>query len=202
MQIERIKLSELKPLDSNVRNHPEVQIKELARSVDQFGQTRAMVIDEDNNILIGNGLYYAMKYLGREEVDIHRIVGLSKKDKKKLILSDNKIYTLGRDDFEGIQAYIDEITASGDFDIAGFDEEILKEMTRTLDDVKMDVMNYGINEVTPVATPRPVEKPVEPKYEAYTPTETKPVEPVQPVQQVDTSRKIICPNCGEVIIID
>ena len=53
MKLEVVKLSDLKPLENNVRKHSDKQIDELIKSVEQFGQTRAMVIDEDNNILIG-----------------------------------------------------------------------------------------------------------------------------------------------------
>ena len=60
MKLEVVKLSDLKPLENNVRKHNDKQIDELVKSVEQFGQTRAMVIDEDNNILIGNGLYFAL----------------------------------------------------------------------------------------------------------------------------------------------
>ena len=58
MKLEVVKINDLKPLEKNVRKHNEKQIDELIKSVEQFGQTRAMVIDEDNNILIGNGLYF------------------------------------------------------------------------------------------------------------------------------------------------
>ena len=85
MKIERIKLSELSPLAKNVRKHGETQIKEFVRSLNQFGQTRAIVIDEDNNILIGNGLYIAMNKRGDIEADCTRVLGLSEKEKKKLV---------------------------------------------------------------------------------------------------------------------
>ena len=125
MKIETIKLIELKPLENNVRKHNDKQIDELVRSVKQFGQTRAVVIDEDNNILIGNGLYMAFQKMGVEECQCYRIVGLNEIQKKKLILTDNKVYSLGTDDYSTVQDYINEITLTGDFDIAGFDESIL-----------------------------------------------------------------------------
>ena len=38
------------------------QIKEMIRSLNQFGQTRPMVVDEQGNILVGNGLYMALNF--------------------------------------------------------------------------------------------------------------------------------------------
>lgn len=203
MKLEKIKLSELKPLENNVRRHNEKQISELIRSLNQFGQTRAIIIDEENNILIGNGLYLALRERGDKECECSRVLGLSEKDKKKLVLTDNKIYALGIDDYENITAYINEITADGDFEIAGFDEEVLKQMTRELEEVEKDVMSYGVietptqpqNSATPsqtfqpvVNTQQPVNQPAQPEY--------------KPQAAVNNDRTIICPSCGEVIYID
>ena len=60
MKVTIKKLSVLKHPEKNVRIHSEQQIRELKRSLEKFGQTRALVIDENNIILIGNGLYEAM----------------------------------------------------------------------------------------------------------------------------------------------
>ena len=55
MKVTIKKLSVLKHPEKNVRIHSEQQIRELKRSLEKFGQTRALVIDENNIILIGNG---------------------------------------------------------------------------------------------------------------------------------------------------
>lgn len=143
MKIEKASIAELKPIEKNVRKHNDVQIKELVRSLEQFGQTRAIVIDEDKNILIGNGLYLAMKQRGDTECDVFVKRGLTERQKKKLILTDNKVYSLGADDYESITDFINEITMDGDFDIAGFDDEVLRQMTRDMDDIAKDIKSYG-----------------------------------------------------------
>lgn len=53
MKVTIKKLSVLKHTEKNVRIHSEQQIRELKRSLEKFGQTRALVIDENNIILIG-----------------------------------------------------------------------------------------------------------------------------------------------------
>lgn len=203
MKIQKLKLNELKPLEQNVRKHSEKQINELIRSVQQFGQTRAIVIDEENNILIGNGLHEAMLKAGMQEAFIYRKRGLTQIEKKKLILADNKTYSLGADDFENIESYLEEITSTGDFDVAGFDEDVLRNLMREADEVLQDVQSYG------VLTPEVVDK----KREAgerveHGGTQEKPVEsPVSAsdaVQEADQEEvaTILCPNCGECIPID
>lgn len=205
MKLEVVKINELKPLEKNVRKHNDKQIDELIKSVEQFGQTRAMVIDENNNILIGNGLYYALLKMNREEVQCFRKTGLTEVEKKKLILSDNKIYGLGSDDYEEINNYIQEITGMGDFEIAGYDKFILEQMTATDEQVEEAIKDYGVITDTKFIEEEPkqeinntyIEKEPEEKNEPVTiVTETK-------VGAEKNERKyIICPSCGEMIYLD
>lgn len=204
MKIEIVKLDALKPLDKNVRKHSETQIKELIRSLDQFGQTRAIIIDEDNNVLIGNGLYMAMKQRGDTAAECSRIKGLTETQKKKLILSDNRIYSLGADDYANIENFINEISLDGDFDIAGFDESVIKEMTRELNAISEDVKSYGLipdNYVKPredvkesSAAPAQEEKEYPVPHSVVTPTTRE--------TEAKTRTSVICPSCGEVIYLD
>ena len=210
MKIQTLKLSELKPLEVNVRKHTEAQIKEIMRSVNQFGQTRAIVIDEENNILIGNGLHEAMVKAGLEEAFVYRKKGLSEIEKKKLILADNKTYSLGADDYGNIEAYLEEITATGDFEIAGFDEDVLRSLMRQADEILADVQNYG------VLSPEQVEKKkemqtAEPEQTGATAgtaqqqpgnralIDETPPDDIAPGKEPET---VICPNCGECIPLD
>lgn len=205
MKLEVVKLSDLKPLENNVRKHNDKQIDELIKSVEQFGQTRAMVIDEDNNILIGNGLYFALVKMNKAEVQCYRKTGLSEIEKKKLILSDNKIYGLGADDYEEINNYIQEITGMGDFEIAGYDKFILEQMTATDEQVEEAIKDYGVITETKFIQDEPkqeknntyIEKEPEIKNDPVTMvTETK-------VSAEKNERKyIICPSCGEMIYLD
>lgn len=205
MKLEVVKLSDLKPLENNVRKHNDKQIDELIKSVEQFGQTRAMVIDEDNNILIGNGLYFALVKMNKAEVQCYRKTGLSEIEKKKLILSDNKIYGLGTDDYEEINNYIQEITGMGDFEIAGYDKFILEQMTATDEQIEEAIKDYGVITETKFIQDEPkqeknntyIEKEPEIKNDPVTMvTETK-------VSAEKNERKyIICPSCGEMIYLD
>lgn len=204
MKLEVVKLSDLKPLEKNVRKHNEKQIDELVKSVEQFGQTRAMVIDEDNNILIGNGLYYALQKMNKSDVQCYRKTGLSEVEKKKLILSDNKIYGLGSDDYEEINNYIQEITGMGDFEIAGYDKFILEQMTATDEQVEEAIKDYGV--VTDIKFTQE-----EPKQEVPITNSVEPETKNEPVTLVTekqvggekTERKyVICPSCGEMIYLD
>ena len=121
-----VPVADLKPPLRNVRTHPEKQIIELAKAIEKFGQTRPVVIDEENMILAGNALVQAAQRLGLEEIYAERRVGLSAADKSKLMLSDNRIFALGLDDHGVI---LDMIRELPDFDIPGFDPDVLRNLT-------------------------------------------------------------------------
>lgn len=124
MQTESIALDELKTPERNVRIHPDAQIAELMRAVEMFGQTRPVVIDEDNTVLAGNGLVAALQRLKIRTADVLRLNGLSPAAKTKLMLSDNKIYTLGHDDYDNIMSLIRDLDVD-DLNIPGYDNELL-----------------------------------------------------------------------------
>ena len=173
MQIEQINIEELKHPERNVRIHTERQLKELKRSLEMFGQTRPAVVDEDNVILIGNGMVEAMREMGITTVSVYRKTGLTKSQKIKLMLADNRIYGLGHDDSVNVQALLAEMN---DFDIPGFDSEVLQALAVNVEDMEATLKNQG----------------------------SLPKDEVEQTKQMEDSpdkRNIICPNCGESIWI-
>mgnify|MGYP002626919214 CR=1 FL=1 len=120
-------LNELKRPDKNVRLHGDRQIREYIRSIEMFGQLRPMVVDEHNVVLAGNGLLTALQQMGRTTADCYVVTGLSEKQKKKLMLADNKIFELGVNDTNVFDELLREL--DGDIDVPGYDEELLKVLT-------------------------------------------------------------------------
>jgi len=144
METETVRLTELRAPPRNVRIHPDSQIKELARSVQMFGVTRPVVVDEENTVLVGNGLVEACRQLGMDTVPVLRLTGLSQSDKNKVMLSDNKIFHLGLDDEESILQVIKELE---DYEVPGFDEETLERLTKEVEESVAESMQHiGINE--------------------------------------------------------
>ena len=215
MKVTIKKLSVLKHPEKNVRIHSEQQIRELKRSLEKFGQTRALVIDENNIILIGNGLYEAMVSLGYQEATVYVKTGLSENDKKKLMIADNRTYTLGIDNLETLNDFFEELR--GDLDIPGYDEEILQQMVADADEVTEKLSEYGTlddseiqkikkanekreqkiaSEETPAdSSVNSSEKPniiIEQTANEQTATETDP-------EKTETQGFVICPKCGEKI---
>ena len=141
MQTVTKNLNELKRPDKNVRLHGNRQIKEYIRSIEMFGQIRPLVIDEDGVVLAGNGLLTALQEMKRETADCYVVTGLTEKQKKKLMLADNKIFELGVNDANVFDELLREL--DGDIDIPGYDEELLKVLTANAKEADEIISSYG-----------------------------------------------------------
>ncbi|MGN1117750.1 MAG: ParB/Srx family N-terminal domain-containing protein, partial [Acutalibacteraceae bacterium] len=141
MKVVKIKLSELKKPKRNVRMHSDKQIEEFKRSVKMFGQIRPIVVDENNVMLAGNGLYETLVALEYTEADCYVVKGLSENEKKKLMLADNRIFNLGVDDLAAFDEVIKEL--DGDFDIPGYDDDLLETLIADSEDVDEMMSDYG-----------------------------------------------------------
>ena len=141
MDIVKIKLADLTLAAENVRMHPKRQIEEYKRSLEMFGQTKNAVIDEENTVLIGNGLVMATRELGWEEIYAIRRTGLSENDKLKLMVSDNKIWALGVDNLDAIDEVLRKL--QNDLDIPGYDEDTLRSMVGEAEAIAAEITGYG-----------------------------------------------------------
>ena len=136
-----LKLSELVRPERNIRIHTEKQLEEFERSVRMFGQIRPIVVDEKNTILAGNGLYETLLRMGEEQALVYKYEDLTESQKKKLMIADNKIFSLGIENLDTLNEFLEEL--NGDLDIPGFDEEILKQMVADADEVTEKISEYG-----------------------------------------------------------
>jgi len=102
----------------NARKHGKRNLDTIARSLEECGAARSIVIDENGVILAGNGLVEAAGQLGIENVQIVeadgntiiavRRTGLTAKQKKRLALFDNRSAELAEWDAGVIGELIDE----------------------------------------------------------------------------------------------
>lgn len=146
-----------------------------------------------------------MVQLGMTEGTAYRLKGMRDEDKKKLMLSDNKIYQYG---IEALDA-IDELMASfTDFDIPGFEEDILEGLYADEDAAEEDVLGYGTLPDDFVQQRQETAQKREEVYENYNPQERPEppkVEYTPPIQDehhgAEKVSYIVCPKCGEKIAV-
>lgn len=203
MNIVKMPLSALRKSERNMRMHPEAQIREYVRSLQKNGQLKLFVIDEDNVIWIGNGLYEAMTRCGYTEAYCLVKAGMTEADKKKMMMADNKIFDLGVDDISTFDAFIAEL--KDDLDIPGYDEEILQSMVSDAEDVTAAMQEYGTLDTEEVQEIRAAQ---ERKAQAMAAPPAAPAPQPVPAAQAPATKPpaaeterafLVCPHCGEKI---
>lgn len=207
MEIITMKLVDLVKPEKNVRIHTEQQLKEFRRSVKMFGQIRPIVVDENNVILAGNGLYETLIAMGKETADVYKYDNLTENQKKKLMIADNKIFSLGIENLDTLNSFLEDL--QGDLDIPGFDEDILKQMVSEAEDVTEKLSEYGTLDDEEIQSikesgERKEQQIQKAEEEQATPAPQPIAQPQQemPEDSEDTTevkKFVICPKCGEKI---
>jgi ParB-like chromosome segregation protein Spo0J len=88
--VKTLPLADLHPDPDNVRIHNRRNIDTIKHSLEQFGQYRKMIIRKsDKLIVIGNGMYQAMKELGWTEAEC-RIADLTEEQTRMMSILDNR----------------------------------------------------------------------------------------------------------------
>jgi DNA modification methylase len=85
---------DLKPWPRNARTHNDKQLAKLKASIEKFGFTAPVLVDEESFILGGHGRVEAAKALELPTIPTRVIRGLTQAEKRAYILADNKIAEL------------------------------------------------------------------------------------------------------------
>lgn len=122
MEIVYKKVNDLIPYINNSRTHSEEQVNQIVASINEFGFTNPLLIDEKDNIIAGHGRLLASKKLKMEEVPCIVLSGLTEAQKKAYIIADNKMALN-----------------------AGWDDELLKIELENLKELDFDLELTGFN---------------------------------------------------------
>jgi DNA modification methylase len=114
---------ELSPYPRNARTHSRKQIGQIAASIERFGFTNPVLIDEANMVLAGHGRVSAARQLGMSAVPCVRIASLTQAEKRAYILADNKLaLNAGWDEdlLAGELSFLIEEVGEIDIELTGF----------------------------------------------------------------------------------
>jgi len=121
--IEYIPPGQLQPWAANARTHSKKQLQQIAASIQAFGFTNPVLIDENSAILAGHGRVAAAQTIGLETVPCRRIGEMTSTQKRAYVIADNKLaLNAGWDEeilaieFQGLL----EADLEFDVDITGF----------------------------------------------------------------------------------
>lgn len=129
MQVQSMKIDEVKPYPNNPRNNDD-GVEAVANSIKEFGWQQPIVVDKDNVIIVGHTRYKAAKKLGMDKVPVVVASNLSPEQVKAYRLADNKTGELTDWDMSlldnelGDIADIDMSDFGFDLDIPEDDEEV------------------------------------------------------------------------------
>jgi len=130
-KVERWPVAKLAPNARNARTHSDEQVTQLAASIEEWGWTIPVLVDEAGGIIAGHGRVLAAHRLGLEDVPVMVAAGWSESKKRAYMLADNKLTLNGEWDMERLAIEIAELRAS-DFDISliGFSESEIDDLLK------------------------------------------------------------------------
>ncbi|HBM3281995.1 TPA: ParB N-terminal domain-containing protein [Klebsiella oxytoca] len=101
--------------------HSDAQVAQIAASIEEFGWTNPVLVDEQQEIIAGHGRIAAAERLGINEVPVIVLAGLSDEQKRAYRLADNKIPLNAGWDDELLKLEFAELLDSGfDISLTGF----------------------------------------------------------------------------------
>lgn len=130
--IEEWPIEKLIPYARNARTHSDEQVGKISASINEWGFTNPIIVDDDGNVIAGHGRLLAARKLGRTHVPVRIVSDWPEAKKKAYILADNKLALNAGWDNELLKLEIEELKELDfDIDLIGFENfeiaEIVKE---------------------------------------------------------------------------
>ena len=124
-KVERRKVSELIPYARNARTHSDAQVRQIAASIEEWGWTNPILIDEKSTIIAGHCRVMAADKRGLKDVPVMVASGWSEAQKKAYVLADNQLALNAGWDTEMLSLELKDLEGEFDLDLIGFGEDFL-----------------------------------------------------------------------------
>ena len=139
LQIEYVDINSIKPYKNNAKEHPEEQIEQIKKSIEQFGMDDPIGIWKDE-IVEGHGRLIACKELGYTEVPIIRLDHLTDEERKAYTLAHNKLTMNSGFDMDMLKEELDSMKTI-DMSDFGFDIDL------SLDEEEKEIVEDEVPDV-------------------------------------------------------
>lgn len=128
-RIEEWDLSRLIPYARNARTHSDEQISKVARSIQYYGFTNPILVDENAGILAGHARLAAARKLKLQKVPVIVLTGFTEEQKRAYIIADNKTAEEAGWDEDLLRLELEELRAENfDLTLTAFDQEQLEDL--------------------------------------------------------------------------
>lgn len=124
LKIEYRSPAQLNARPGNPRTHSEAQIRQLMRSIEHFGFTNPVLVDERRNLIAGHGRVEAAKRLGLGRIPTISLAEMSDADIRAYVIADNRLAeNAGWDDalLAAEFQYLQDLEIDFDLTLTGFE---------------------------------------------------------------------------------
>lgn len=117
------------PYSNNSRTHSDSQIAQVAASIQEFGFTNPILIDENKTVIAGHGRLLAAKKINLDQVPTITLHGLTEAQRKAYVIADNKLALNAGWDDQALQAELERLQELDfNLDLIGFDVDELAKL--------------------------------------------------------------------------
>lgn len=129
VKLEQWEIGRVLPYAGNAKVHPDLQVSQIAASLQQFGFVNPVLVDAANTIIAGHGRILAAQSLGMKKVPVIKLGHLSEDQAKALRLADNSIPQGGHWNPDLLEAELAHLSAiKFDLEPLGLDSIELQEI--------------------------------------------------------------------------
>jgi ParB-like chromosome segregation protein Spo0J len=127
LEIKMRSIDELMPYARNSRKHSETQVKNLAKSIQEFGFTNPILIDANGGVIAGHGRVQAASDLGMTSVPTIELGHLTETQKRAYVIADNKLALDASWDLEMLNSEL-AFLETEDFDLSFLREDFVPDL--------------------------------------------------------------------------
>jgi hypothetical protein len=111
VKVEQWEIGRVLPYARNAKLHPELQVAQIAASMQQFGFVNPVLVDAKGVLVAGHGRLLAAQHLGLQRIPVIKLGHLSEDQAKALRLADNSLPQGGRWNPDLLEAELAHLTA-------------------------------------------------------------------------------------------
>lgn len=147
-------LKELTPYARNARTHSGEQVAQLVASIEEFGWTNPVLIDENGEIIAGHGRVLAAEAIGIVSVPTIKLTGLTEEQKRAYRLADNRLPLNAGWDNDLLKLEVtDLLDADFNLSLAGFTQQEIDDLLVAIEPPGGDADPYTTKIDSPVYEP-------------------------------------------------
>jgi ParB-like chromosome segregation protein Spo0J len=138
-RVERWPLERIHESPQNPRTHSDEQVEAIAASLQEFGWTIPILLDESGNLIAGHGRLFAARLLGMQDAPVLVARGWTDAQKRAYRIADNKLALNAGWDALLLSGELSALAEEGfAIDILGFSDDDMARLTDDMDRLTLD----------------------------------------------------------------